>query len=71
MEQLKVGTNDLPSVAKKAVAVAAAPVSSTKSFPMAGLALQLDVPMVAANIPSQKVGRSTGTLAWMAGWRWW
>jgi hypothetical protein len=39
MEQLNVGTNDLPSVAKKKVAVAATSVSSTEAFPTAGLAL--------------------------------
>jgi hypothetical protein len=57
MEQLKVGTNDLPSVAKKKVAMAAALVSSTEAFPMAGLALKLEVLTTAvASIPSQKVG---------------
>jgi hypothetical protein len=39
MEQLKVGTNDIPSVAKKKVAAAAASVPSTEAFPIAGLAL--------------------------------
>jgi hypothetical protein len=39
MEQLKVGTNDLLSVVKKKVAIAAASVSSTEAFPMVGLAL--------------------------------
>jgi hypothetical protein len=39
MELLKVGTNDLPSVAKKKVAAAAALVSSTETFPTVGLAL--------------------------------
>jgi hypothetical protein len=38
MEQLKVGTNDLPSVAKK-VTAAAASVSSMEAFPTVGLAL--------------------------------
>jgi hypothetical protein len=59
MEQLKVGMNDLLSVAKKNVAAAAASVakknvaaavtsvSSTEAFPTAGLALQLEVPMAA------------------------
>jgi hypothetical protein len=57
MEQLKVGTNDLPSVAKKKVAMAAALVSSTEAFPMAGLALKLEVlTTVVASIPSRKVG---------------
>jgi hypothetical protein len=57
MEQLKVGTNDLPSVAKKNVAVAATSVSSTEAFPTVGLALQLEVPTAAAtSIRSQKVG---------------
>jgi hypothetical protein len=39
MEQLKVGRNDLPSVAKNKVAVAAVSVLSIEAFPMAGLAL--------------------------------
>jgi hypothetical protein len=57
MEQLKVSTNDLSSVVKKKVAVAAASLSSTEAFPTAGFALQLEVPTVAAtNIPGQKVG---------------
>jgi hypothetical protein len=56
MEQLKVGTNDLPSVAKKNVAAAMASVSSTEAFPRAGLALQLEVPTEAvASVRSQKV----------------
>jgi hypothetical protein len=38
MELLKVGTNDLPSVAKK-VAVAAVSVSSMEAFPTVELAL--------------------------------
>jgi hypothetical protein len=57
MEQLKVGTNDLLSLAKKNIAAAAASVLSTEAFPMAGLALQLEVPTAsAASIRSQKVG---------------
>jgi hypothetical protein len=57
MEQLKVGTNDLPSAVKKKVITAAALVSSTEAFSTVGLALQLEVPTVAAtNIPDQKVG---------------
>jgi hypothetical protein len=57
MEQLKFGTNNLPSVAKKNVAATAALVSSTEAFPTVGLALQLEVPTVAvACIPSRKVG---------------
>jgi hypothetical protein len=57
MEQLKIGTNDLSSVAKKKVTTAAALVSSTKAFPMVGLALQLEVPtVVAASIHGWKVG---------------
>jgi hypothetical protein len=57
MEQLIVGTNDLLSVEKKKVTVAAASVSSTEVFPTAGLALQLEVPtVVTASIPGQKVG---------------
>jgi hypothetical protein len=54
---LKVGTNDLSSVAKKKVVVATASVSSMEAFPTAGLALQLEVPTtVAASIPGWKVG---------------
>jgi hypothetical protein len=57
IEQLKVGTNDLLSVVNKKVIAAAASVSSTEAFPMAGLALQLEVPtVVAASIPGRKVG---------------
>jgi hypothetical protein len=57
MEQLKVGTNDLPSVVKNKVVAAAPSMSSTEAFPTAGLALQLEVPMVAAtSIPEHKVG---------------
>jgi hypothetical protein len=55
IKQLKVGTNELPSVAKKKVAVASE--SSTEAFPTAGLALQLEVPTTAAaSIPGRKVG---------------
>jgi hypothetical protein len=47
-----VGTNDLLSVVRKKVAVAAASVSSTEAFFMVGLALQLEVLTAAvANIP--------------------
>jgi hypothetical protein len=57
MEQLKVGTNDLPLVAKKKVVAAMVLVSCTKAFPMVGLALQLEMPMMAsASIRGQKVG---------------
>jgi hypothetical protein len=49
MEQLKVGMNDLPSVAKKKVTTAAASVASMEALPTAGLALQLEVPTVAAD----------------------
>jgi hypothetical protein len=57
MEQLKVGTNDLPSVVKKNVVVAATSVSSTEAFLTAGLALQLEVPTMAmTSIPGRKVG---------------
>jgi hypothetical protein len=57
MEQLKVGTNDLPSVAKKKVAAVVASVLSTEAFPTAGIALQLEVLTAAmASIPSRKVG---------------
>jgi hypothetical protein len=56
MEQLKVGTNDLPSVVKKKVVVAAASVMSTEAFPTMGLTLQLEVPTVTmASIPGRKV----------------
>jgi hypothetical protein len=58
MEQLKVGTNDLASVAKKKVAVAVASMSSTEAFLTTGLALQLEVSTVATtSIPGQKVGQ--------------
>jgi hypothetical protein len=43
-------------VAKKKIAAAAMSVSSTETFPMAGLALQLEVPTTAASIPGPKVG---------------
>jgi hypothetical protein len=57
MEQLKVGTNDLPSVVKKNVATVAVLVSSTKAFFTVGLALQLEVPTAAATtIHRRKVG---------------
>jgi hypothetical protein len=63
MEQLKVGTNELPLVPKKKVIMAKASVSSTEAFPMAGLALQLVVPtLVAASILAKRWGRSAGTL---------
>jgi hypothetical protein len=68
MEQLKVGTNDLTSVANKKVAVATVSVSSMEAFPTVGLALQLEVPMV---VVARRSGKSAGTLAWMAGWRRW
>jgi hypothetical protein len=58
MEQLKVGMNDLPSVAKKKVATAAALVSSTEAFPTMRLALQLEVPTAAADsIRGHMVGK--------------
>jgi hypothetical protein len=57
MEQLEVGTNDLPSVVKKKVVAVVALVSSTKAFPIVGLALQLEVPTaVVASILGRKVG---------------
>jgi hypothetical protein len=46
MEQLKVGTNNLPSVAKKNVTTTVVSALSTEALPTAGLALQLEVPMV-------------------------
>jgi hypothetical protein len=56
MEQLKVGTNDLPSVAKKKVTVAAMLVSSMEVFPTVRLALQLEVPtVVVASISHRKM----------------
>jgi hypothetical protein len=56
MKQLKVGTNELLSVAKKKVTAAATLVSSTEAFSTVGLALQLEVPMaVAVSIPGRKV----------------
>jgi hypothetical protein len=44
----------LPSVVKKKVT--AASVSSKEAFPTVGLALQLEVPMVASSIAGTKVG---------------
>jgi hypothetical protein len=41
-----IGTNDLPLVAKKVI-VAAMSGSSTEAFPMVGLILQLEVPVLA------------------------
>jgi hypothetical protein len=49
-----IGTNYLPSVAKKVIV---ASVSSMEAFPTVGLALQLEVPMAAvASMPSREVG---------------
>jgi hypothetical protein len=63
MEQLKVGMNDLSLVVKNAIA-AAVSMSSTEAFPTAGLALQLEVPMVAADsIHSRKVGEECWNLS--------
>jgi hypothetical protein len=60
MEQLKVGTNDLSSVAKKKVVAVLTSLSSTEAFPTVGLALQLEVPTVAAtSIPGRKVGEES------------
>jgi hypothetical protein len=42
---------------KKNVAAAVMSVSSTEAFPMVGLALQLEVPTVAASIYGLKVGK--------------
>jgi hypothetical protein len=71
MEQLKVGTNYLPSVEKKKVAAATASVSSMEAFSTAGLALQLEVPMAgAANIPGRKVGEECCNYG-LDGWRRW
>ncbi len=59
MEQLKVGTNDLPSVTKKKVTVATMLVSSMEAFQRVPvLALQVVVPMalVVASIPNPIVG---------------
>jgi hypothetical protein len=54
---------------KKKVDVAVALLSSTKAFPMVRFALQLELPTTAASISGLKVGRSAGTLVWMADWR--
>jgi hypothetical protein len=57
MEQLKVATNDLPSVAKKKIAAATASMSSTEAFPTTVIALQLEVATTAVvSVPSWKVG---------------
>jgi hypothetical protein len=57
MEQLKVGTNDLPTMVNKKVAAVAASMSSTEAFTTVGLALQLEVPTAAAAIiRGRKVG---------------
>jgi hypothetical protein len=57
MEQLKVGTNNLPLVAKNKVAAVAVSVPSTEAFPTVGLALRLEVPTVAAaSIRGWKMG---------------
>jgi hypothetical protein len=45
-------------VTKKKVTMTS--VSSTKVFPTTGLALQVEVPMVAASIPGPKVGEEYG-----------
>jgi hypothetical protein len=72
MEQLKVGTNDLPSVAKKKVATSTTSVSSTETFPTTGLALQLRCPRRWRLVSlARRWGRSGETLAWMIGWRRW
>jgi hypothetical protein len=63
MEQLKVCTNDFPSVVKKKVI--AASVSSTEAFPTAGLALQLEVPTAAA---ASILGQKVGVLKLCPGW---
>jgi hypothetical protein len=52
-----IGTNDLPSVAKKKGVAARMAGPSTEAFPTVGLALQLEVPMVVvASILGRKVG---------------
>jgi hypothetical protein len=67
MEQLKVCTNDLPSVAKKEATVIAALVLSTEAFPTAGLIHHLEVPTTAVtSIPGRKVGG--GVLELRLGW---
>jgi hypothetical protein len=73
MEQLKVGTNDLPLMAKKKVAAAAASVSSTEAFPTTGLTLQLEgCPQWRRPVSlAGRWGRSATTLTWMIGWRRW
>jgi hypothetical protein len=52
---LKVDTNVLPSMVRKKVIMAVVSVSSTKAFPTVGLALQLEVPTVAASISDPMV----------------
>jgi hypothetical protein len=56
MQQLKRGTNVFSSVVKKKVDAAVVSVSSTKTFPMVGLTLQLEVPTMMISIPGSKVG---------------
>jgi hypothetical protein len=50
-------------VVKKKVVAVTTLVSSTKEFPVTGLALQLEVPTMVASICGPKVGVSAGTLA--------
>jgi hypothetical protein len=64
MEQLKVGMNDLPSVAKKKINVAVASMPSMEAFPTVGLALQLEVPTAAA---ASIRGRKVGEECWNSG----
>jgi hypothetical protein len=67
MEQLKVATNDLPSVAKKKIAAATASMSSTEAFPTTVIALQLEVATTAVvSVPSWKGGG--GVLELWPGW---
>jgi hypothetical protein len=64
MEQLKVSTNNLPSVVKKKVTATATLVSSTEAFPTTGLALQLEESMVAT---SSILGRKVEDECWNSG----
>ncbi len=67
MEQLKIGTNDLPSVAKKKVAIAVASVSSMEAFPTMGLPSCWRCPRRQRPVSgARRWGRSLGTLSWMA-----
>jgi hypothetical protein len=59
-----IGTNDLPSVAKKKGVAARMAGPSTEAFPTVGLALQLEVPMV---VVASILGRKVGGECWNSG----